>query len=363
MKIAVLGGGNGAHAFSADLTLGGNEVHMCELPQFKHNIDPIIEQNNEIEITGVARTGVAKIAKVTTDIKEAIEGVELINIPIPAFGQENFYKAMAPHLEDGQIIVTHPGNYGALRLSHMLKNMGIKKKVTIADASTLVYTCRRFGPAKVRVNGFKKNVKIAALPATDTSKVLEVMDKIIPGRFVPGTNVLEIALENGNAQFHTPIMTLNTGRIEDTKGEFLFYIEGATPSVAHIVQVLSDENIAVGNALGLDIMDPKDSLREMYGAHGETMYEAFQDTKPYHDRVCESAPSRMDNRYISEDTPYGLVPLTSIGELIGIPTPISNLFIDLASLINQTDYRETGLKVDELGLAGLNKEEIIKKVT
>ena len=37
MKIAVLGGGNGAHAMSADLSLGGFEVHMCELPQFKKN--------------------------------------------------------------------------------------------------------------------------------------------------------------------------------------------------------------------------------------------------------------------------------------------------------------------------------------
>ena len=33
-KIAVLGGGNGAHAMAADLTLKGLEVNMCEAPQF-----------------------------------------------------------------------------------------------------------------------------------------------------------------------------------------------------------------------------------------------------------------------------------------------------------------------------------------
>ena len=33
-KIAVLGGGNGAHAMAADLALKGYEVSMCEIPEF-----------------------------------------------------------------------------------------------------------------------------------------------------------------------------------------------------------------------------------------------------------------------------------------------------------------------------------------
>ena len=38
MKFAVLGGGNGAHAMTADLSMAGHEVSMFELPQFKENI-------------------------------------------------------------------------------------------------------------------------------------------------------------------------------------------------------------------------------------------------------------------------------------------------------------------------------------
>ena len=36
-RIAVLGGGNGAHTMAADLTLKGLAVNMCEAPEFKEN--------------------------------------------------------------------------------------------------------------------------------------------------------------------------------------------------------------------------------------------------------------------------------------------------------------------------------------
>ena len=110
MKIAVLGGGNGAHAMAADLSCGGFEVRMCEMPEFRQNIEQLMKQNNEIEISGHASawrddTRVIRVSKVTTDVKEAIEDADLINVVVPAFGHEPFYKAMAPHLEDGQVVV------------------------------------------------------------------------------------------------------------------------------------------------------------------------------------------------------------------------------------------------------------------
>ncbi|MDH5364857.1 MAG: NAD/NADP octopine/nopaline dehydrogenase family protein, partial [Dehalococcoidia bacterium] len=323
----------------------------------------VIDKGNKIEIVGKAREGTAKIMMVTTDIAKAVKGVELINIVMPAYGHENWFKHLMPVLENGQIICMHPGNYGSLRFKNMMNNSGFKKKVIIGDSSTLVYTCRKFGPAQVRVNGFKQNVGAAALPAKDTPKLITALEMVIPGHFVPAKNVLEIGLENVNPQFHTPIMVLNAGRIEDTKGEFLFYIEGATPTVSSIVQKLSDEKIAIGRKLGFEITDPKDSLRKMYGAYGKNMWECFQNTEPYHDRVCESAPSDLKHRYLSEDTPYGLVPISSLGKQLKVPTPVTDLFIEMSSLLNEADFKKTGLTTEKLGLAGLSEKEIVKKVT
>jgi len=56
--IAVLGGGNGAHAVAADLTFAGYEVKIFEFPQFKANIQKVLE-TREIVKEGVSPTGVA----------------------------------------------------------------------------------------------------------------------------------------------------------------------------------------------------------------------------------------------------------------------------------------------------------------
>ncbi|HAP32548.1 MAG TPA: hypothetical protein DCQ14_05795 [Firmicutes bacterium] len=85
--IAILGAGNGGRAMTADLTLAGFKVNLFELPQFAPGIAKILN-SGEITISGVAREGKAKINLVTTDIAEALHGVELVILCVPSFGQK-----------------------------------------------------------------------------------------------------------------------------------------------------------------------------------------------------------------------------------------------------------------------------------
>jgi len=356
LKVAVLGGGNGGHAMAADLALAGFDVNFYEVPEFKEAIAPVIE-SGEIEATGVARTGVAKLNKATTDIEEAVEGADVINIVTPAFAHETFYTRLAPHLEDGQIVVTHTGNYGSMQLAHKLKTMGIDKDVIIGETQILVYACRKTGPGKVMVNGLKSAVLFAALPARDTEKALKTVNKLFP-QFIPAVNVLETSIDNLNFVFHPAIMLLNTGRVEATKGDFLFYIEGATPSVSRVLEACDNERIALEKALGFKPLTAREWITKVYGSKGENLYEALQNTIPYHDRTCELAPSSLTFRYITEDVQYGLVPLASLGELLNIPTPTAKALIHVASVVNQTDYQREGLTVEKMGLAGKTAEQI-----
>ena len=43
-KVAVLGGGNGAHAMAADLALKGVKVNICETPEFKEVFNTTLER-------------------------------------------------------------------------------------------------------------------------------------------------------------------------------------------------------------------------------------------------------------------------------------------------------------------------------
>jgi opine dehydrogenase len=356
LKIAVLGGGNGAHAMAADLTIAGFEVNLFEVPEFRENIEAVIKRG-EIEITGVARNGIAKIKKATTNMREAVEGVDVINIVTPAFAHERFYNELAPHLEDGQIVVTHTGNYGTLQMAHILKTKGIDRDVIIGETSILVYACRKIGPGRVMVNGLKSAVPFSTLPAKNTPKALRVMNELFP-QFIPATNIIETSIENLNGTLHTGICLLNAGRIEATKGDFLFYIEGATPSVSRVLESFDNERMAVARALGLKPMPVRDWLIKMYGSKGKDLYEAIQNTKAYHDRTCEMAPQSLTHRYVSEDIPYGVVPVASLGESLRIPTPTARALIHIASVVNQADYWREGITVEKMGLAGLSAGEI-----
>src|SRR4051794_33648953 len=107
-RIAVLGAGNGGHCMAADLSLGGREVVLCELPGFGAARESVLE-SGVIRMTGVGRTGEATIARVTLSVEDALAECELLNLVVPAFGQAGFFDALIAHLRDGQIVVLWAG--------------------------------------------------------------------------------------------------------------------------------------------------------------------------------------------------------------------------------------------------------------
>jgi opine dehydrogenase len=361
LKIAVLGAGNGGYACSADLSLAGYQVNLFELPKFKTSIKPIM-QTGCIEITGAARTGVAKLNKVTTNIEDAIKGVNLILIVVPAFAHKTFIETCIPYIENGQTIVFMGKGGGALEFAKALKDQGIKKEITIGETCTLPYTARITGQAQVKVFATVKKLPTAAFPAKDTDKLIRIMKEIYP--VVPATNVLETLLLDLNTVVHPAPVILNAARIE-LKEEFLLYAEGVTPAIARVVEAVDRERLAVMEALGLKPI-PFPELVYMIGlAAGKcrTILEDFTSSQGIIGARELKAPSTLTARHITEDVPYGLVPLASIAEMIGVTTPVIRSLITIASVLNQVDYWKVGRTTDKLGISGLKVEELKKYLT
>jgi opine dehydrogenase len=66
----------------------------------------------------------------------------------------------------------------------------------------------------------------------------------------------------------------------------------------------------------------------------------------------------MKARYVTEDFPYGLVPVALLARQLGIAVPTINAVIEIASVVNQTNYREEGRSLEALGIAGLDRGEL-----
>ena len=372
MKIAVLGGGNGAHAAAADLTFRGHEVHMYEFPEFKKNVEPAMEEGG-INLVGVAGHGFAKISTITTNIKEAVQGVDVILPVMPRFGDQRVLEVITPHLEDGQIIVFAPGVAGSALVAHKVlkEEKGTKKDLKIAQCSTLPYACRVIEPGLVRIKLVAKWFGFSAMPSEDTKETLEVFKKLYPAADKM-TNVLEVDIINGNLISHPAPMICNAGRIEyvytqltgnryRTPVNYYHYREGITPSVARIMELHDKEKMAIQKALGFKVIS--DNERMYMTGYADKIYDTIYEGKHswvYCGPYASVGPTSLKSRMLTEDIPYGVVPVSTLGGLVGVPTPVMKAIVTIASILNDTDHWKEGRTMKKLGLAQMSIPEIFE---
>jgi opine dehydrogenase len=345
-------------AAAADMTLAGHEVNLFEFPQFKENIEPI-KQTGEIRLVGVGRTGLAKLNKVTTDISEAINGLEMIVAVMPAFGHKPLAKICAPHLKDGQIIVLAPGStLGSLEFLHTLRQENVRSKIKIADVHTLPYAARGAN-SEVRILLEVKKLWLAAFPASETPEVLTKFKKLYPVSEA-GKNVLDVGLNNGNPIAHPGPALLNAGRVEYAMGEFYHYKEGITPHVTNVIQALDQERLSLCRKMGYPAIPTLKRMVLMgYGITETSLYDAFRTSPVFCGDYPIKGPKSLMDRYYVEDTAYGLVTWSSLGKTIGVPTPTIDAVIQLISALHHKNYFTQGDRsLDKFGLANMSIYEL-----
>jgi opine dehydrogenase len=366
--IAVLGGGNGGHAVAANLSLAGFRVNFFELPQFSESFEKVL-RTKEIRIEGVSIDGTAKLNIATTDIQEAIKDVEVIFVITPAFGHKAMAEICAPFIQDGQIIVLMPGSGGSLEFVKIFKQKKVGREATFAETCTLPYGARLKGPGHVSVLINAVILPTGVLPSKKTGEVISKLKQFYP-MITPAKDVLEAAINNPNPIVHPVATLLNAGRIEHSKGEFYLYAEGMTPAVARAYESLNQERLAICKTLGYklyhwDNLEFNDyNLGEAeeecrYRILNTSMDAAFGKDGIYAG-IKMKGPEHLKDRFVTEDVPYGMVLLSTLGDILGVPTPTHDAVIQLASVINRTDYWKTGRGMKQLGLSNLDKKGLKK---
>lgn len=358
-KVAILGSGNGACTYAAYLGKRGHEVRMYDSELFKDNLT-YIQENGGLEMHG-ADTGFGKIAFVTTNIEEAIKDVDVIMVVVPGFGHKPLAQTLAPHLTKDHLVVLNPGAvFGSLEFLNTLRECGNQEDVTIAETASNIFACRRSGPGDVRIMAKKNEMQISCIPADRISNVIERLEVYFPDLFVAVPNVIFTSFLYSNAMIHPVGSALNMGWIEDTKGNFDFYWQGLSEGVCKNAEAVDAERLALAKAMGFEQMSTVEVMHRYYGHEERDSFYSFFHVSDVHGGTGASAPSNMLHRYISEDTPYGLVPFSELAKVFGVPTPHIDAMITVLSTCNGEDYRKTGRSLEALGLAGLNRNEIIR---
>jgi opine dehydrogenase len=343
---------------AAHLALMGFKVNL-----FNRTADhiEIIRKRGGIELESMegGPHGFGELALVTSNIDDAIRGVEVIMVVLPSSAHAEVARAMAPHLKGGQIVVLHPGRTcGALEFVKVIRDNGCRADVTVAEAETFIYASRTDGPVQARIFRIKEAVPLAALPSSRTQCVLDAICDAYP-QFIDGVDVLNTGMNNMGAIFHPALTLLNMGWIEATHGDYQFYIDGVTPSVARVLEVLDRERVTVASALGIRARTSLEWLKLAYDTTGVDLHEAIHNQPGYYGI---KAPATLNHRYIFEDVPMSLVPIASLGKRYGVSVRGMESMIQVASIIHRTDYWRRGRTVEKLGLEQWSVSELTRFV-
>jgi opine dehydrogenase len=198
-RYTVIGAGHGGKAMAAHLALMGLKVNLYNRT-FEHIQIIKVRGGIDLDSGEAVLRGFGRMNLVTSDMREALEGAQMIMVVVPSSAHVDVAKTAAPFLKDGQTVILHPGRTcGAIEFAKTLKDSGCTSDVTIAEAETFIYASRSDGPNQARIFRIKEAVPLAALPAFRTRAVLDALNPVYP-QFIDGVNVLHTGLNNMTAQ-------------------------------------------------------------------------------------------------------------------------------------------------------------------
>jgi opine dehydrogenase len=346
MRIAVLGGGNGAYAAAADLAEKGHEV------RFWRRDAEALRNSRTITLKDADGERSVSIASISPDIGEAVRGAELIFMPDPAFTQADNAKRLAPHLRDGQVVFLAPGTFGSYVMPRIIRDAGNRADFSFAETGTLPWLTRKHGPTTAAITARATRLPTGVYPAKNRDAALLAVKKAFPVE--PVEDALSAALMNAGPIIHPPLILMNAGPLEHFE-RWDIHNEGTQPSIRRVTDALDAERVAVRKALGYRA--PHFPLADHYRQdgdewmYGRTVHKKLTDSKDWHEHIALT-----EHRYMREDVEYGLAFLVSVGDWAGVPVPVARGLLALGSAVLGRDLRAEGRTLENLKLSALSRQ-------
>ena len=346
-KIAVLGGGNGAHALAFDLITAGHEVRMFFRSRRKKIFD-----------TGCFRArgilnGTVSPALVTDDLALAVRDADCVFLVVPAYAHDNYAEMLKGLLHKDQLLFVFPGAFASLQFR---KAWGDEDCPVIIESNNLPYGARM--PDEDTVEVYNRNpLSIGIMPACRSGEILqtarEITGPVELATLLP--DILACGLSLVNPATHPGPCLINASNIERPNVDFYLYEHGFSPSAAKLMRETDRERVALAAALGYDIDPVPEAFDVPKGYTWEQLYKAIHGNITH---TVIAGPNDLQNRYLTEDTPYGLVPWTAIARMHDIRMPAAEAMITLYGIIHEKDWFTEGLSAAKMGLDHFSADEL-----
>jgi opine dehydrogenase len=164
---------------------------------------------------------------------------------------------------------------------------------------------------------------------------------------------------NTSPMLHVANCVANAGRIESGDG-YKFYAEGVTPAVAQLYEAINAERVAVAAALGASVPTFADWFDRVHGVREATLVETCQRLTYNSDGPYQATgtPKSLDHKFITEDVPTGLIPMSALGAAAGVRTPAIDALVEMVRRMTGNDFAAEGRTIERLGLSGMDRPRI-----
>lgn len=351
-RYVIIGAGNGGQSLAGDMILRGLKLSAI------YDINPVpikdIKKIGGIKMSGPIVEGFAPVAFATDSLGEAMSAGNVFLVTIVSNFHPALAKQMAPFIKPEHTILLIPGNSGSsILFRRALEVAEVKEFPLIGESGSMPYATRLIGPAHAGIKARKAVLPIAALPAKRNKELFNIIKPVIP-EIIQERDSLSVGMNNVNPKGHVPSYLFNLGKVEaPTENDKDFHAWG-TKSTIKIEELYDKERMSVMNVLGLHPVSGDETSKMFYkGVHYVPL--------PQEKGISANA-AQVPDRFIDEDVPLNMTLISDIGKKFNVPTPVTDLLIDIANIIRERDFRKDGTKLSNLGFEGKSVEEIQKYI-
>ena len=320
----------------------GHQVVLYDMPAYQERLaalkeDPTLTCRELVDYTG-------RLSGVTHQVEEALAGAEAVVLCTHAAAHRLLAGLFAGKIAPHQTVLLCPGYVGGgVEFLTTLKAASQGPVPRYFEASSYPLLSRKKGDHLVQLAGCKRGFYVYVPQELDQDPfVRSFLDIFAPVKVT--RHPLEPGLNEINIIVHAVVTLLNASRVDHGQ-PWRFYRDGLTPSVMEVVEEIDRERTRLEEALGLTPHPLTQMLQEFYGDQGmkgSSLYEQLSTFQPF-EQV--PGPVSFQNRFITEDVCYGLVPMAHLGEEKGVPMPCLRTILDLASQMLHQDFRRLGRQV------------------
>ena len=350
MKAAILGAGGVGLGMAAVVSSKGMDV--CLWGPSSSGIEALLD-GKPLVSKGVVE-GALQVSA-TLDIATAVRGANVIIIAVPGNGHRALMDLLAPHVRGDQVIaISSHMSLSALYLDRLLSAR--RMACPISAWATTATTSTRPGTGTVHVTTVRQHIVASTLRPEDWAEAMDRLTAIFGDVFVQAQDLMAVTLTNVNPEVHLAVALCNLTRME--YGEKWGSYHGISGAVGRLIEALDKERLGLAARFGLAVHTVQEHLHESFGLPIGSVAEMAAE-QHVRRKGASPGPAKLEHRYVTEDVPFGIVPIVKFGRIAGVDMSLHEAGLALIDALYGRSFTAENDILPRLDIDSLSGEELL----